>query len=347
MAKKKAVGLELSSRYLRGVEIEGIGSKTPVVTRAYEMPLDAGIVKDGEVLDVDLMAAALDRLWGLAKFTTKDVVTGIGNQRVLVRNKVVPAIILPNIRKMLAFQVKEDLPVDVEDAVLDYYPLSHDEQRGEVDGFLVAAVKSIIDTNIRALAKAKLNPVKIDLLPFALIRALIPLKDVSKDSVSVILNLGSRSTSFSVVAGNIPSFIRFIGSGSDNVVDAIMKLTNLDYEKATRLQNKLGVGAELEDPASRRVAEVINEQVNTIFRAVRESLKFYQNNHPESRPQRLILVGSGARIPGLAESLSRAFGMQVEFGAALINVTLDKSLTKEDTALPDDLSVPVGLALGA
>lgn len=71
---------------------------------------------------MNVVATALRQLWRDHKFGTKDVVIGVGNQRVLIRDLDLPAMPLDQIRASLQYQVQDLLPVAVEDAVLDYLP---------------------------------------------------------------------------------------------------------------------------------------------------------------------------------------------------------------------------------
>ena len=84
------VGLDISSRRLLAVEVEGYRGKRPTLVRAQEAELSPSAARDSEVVDILEVSDALRRLWKDAGFKSKRVVLGVGNQRVLVREHSVP-----------------------------------------------------------------------------------------------------------------------------------------------------------------------------------------------------------------------------------------------------------------
>ncbi len=55
----------------------------PVIQRVAEVPLPVGATKRGEVLEPNTIAATLRELWQVGRFRSKNVMLGVGNQRVL------------------------------------------------------------------------------------------------------------------------------------------------------------------------------------------------------------------------------------------------------------------------
>ena len=68
-------------------------------------------MRDGEVVEQGIVANALKQLWSKAKFPTKDVVIGVGNQRVLVRETELPWMPRQQLTDSLAYQVGDLLPM--------------------------------------------------------------------------------------------------------------------------------------------------------------------------------------------------------------------------------------------
>ena len=147
------VGLTIVEECVRAAEIRRPSAKNPSLVRYGEVPLPPGAAGDSEVIDADAVALALRQLWTDAGFSTKRVVLGLGNRRILVRDHKVPALPLEQIRRALPFQVQDMLPVPVEEAVLDFYPVAPDgEDGGDVRGLLVVAVADMISELIDTVA---------------------------------------------------------------------------------------------------------------------------------------------------------------------------------------------------
>ena len=79
---------------------------------------------EGGVGDPAVVAAGGKQLWVQAKFSSKKVVVGVANQKVVVRQVDLPWLPTNELKKALAFQVQDFIPMPVEQAILDYHPLA-------------------------------------------------------------------------------------------------------------------------------------------------------------------------------------------------------------------------------
>lgn len=336
---KKVVGLELFSRSIRGVEVHTRSKKSISVEKFFEMPIDSGIVKDNEVLDDDLLANVLKEFWKLGKFSTKNVVVGMGNQRIIVRKKTVPLVSLSNIKSSLPFLVSDEIPVDLDAA--DFAPISVGDDPREVEGLLVAGVKGVSDKYYKSMSKAKLNLVSIDLIPFALVRAL-PYSDETENNI--LLGIDSQTTSITIIENNMPVFVRFIPYGSDLIVEGIQKLTGLEYDKALQLRDQIGIGANPTDEKAANVAKVINAQTNNLYKDIRNTIRYYREQNPDKVYNTITMCGSGLEIKGLEETFTRALSMKNNKIQGKNNISFNKKCEIQEVT--NSVILPIGLALG-
>jgi type IV pilus assembly protein PilM len=123
--------------------------------------LPQGAVRDGEVVDVAVVADAIKQLWTQAKFSTKKVVVGVANQKVVVRQVDLPWLPLKELRQSLAFQVQDYIPMPVEHAILDVHPLeefTNDAGARTLRVLLVAASREMVGSALQAVTQAGLSP---------------------------------------------------------------------------------------------------------------------------------------------------------------------------------------------
>src|SRR5438093_7908197 len=135
--------------------------------------MQAGAVENGEVKEPQAVAEALKELWRRGGVKGRQVYMGVGNQRVVVREVALPWLPAKELRDSLPYQVQEFIPIAVEDAVLDFDPLDEFEQEGRrmIRVLLVAAQKAMVNALVQTAESAKLEPVGLDLIPFALLRS--------------------------------------------------------------------------------------------------------------------------------------------------------------------------------
>src|SRR6185312_1444527 len=127
MTSKSVIGLDIGSMSIRAAETRH-GKAGPVITAFGQVALPLGAVKGGVVHDDKAVTAALRQLWGATKFGSRDVVLGVTNRQVVVRETSVANVPPKEMRRSLPFQVREMLPLPMENSLLDFFPL---EQPGE------------------------------------------------------------------------------------------------------------------------------------------------------------------------------------------------------------------------
>ncbi|HSH33952.1 MAG TPA: pilus assembly protein PilM, partial [Actinomycetota bacterium] len=215
MAKGR-IGLDIGSTAVRAVELTG--GDPPTVIKAAQVPLPAGAVENGEVKDPDVVTEALRELWERGGFKAKRVYMGVGNQRVVVREIALPYLPEKELRASLGFQVQEFIPMAVDEAVLDYDPIGEFEQddRKMLRMLLVAAQRQMVDTVVSAATGAKLEPVGLDLVPFAMVRSVGTTgvgMDLEDEGDEAVIDIGAHVTNIVVHARGTVRFVRILPSG--------------------------------------------------------------------------------------------------------------------------------------
>ncbi len=79
------------------------------------------------------------------------------------------------------------------------------------------------------------------------------------------------------------------------------------------------------------------------------TLGFYQSSDDSMPLQRILLVGSGAQLPGLDYAISSGANLPAAHDAAWMSLPRDPAGASDDVmrALGMHMAVPVGLGLGA
>ena len=238
MAKTR-IGIDVGSTAVRVAEVAA--GDVPVVVRAAQVPLAPGVVEAGEVRQPEAVAEALREVWSKAGVKTKQVYLGVGNQRVIVREVALPWLPEKELRSTLAFQVQEFIPMSTDEAVLDFDPLGELDQGGRRMQriLLVAAHKGMINALVDAALAAKLDPVGIDLTPFAVIRAVGTGDeglDLDTTGDEAIIDIGAQVTSICVHDRGTTRFVRMLPSGGRDITLAVASGLGIDEEVAERLK---------------------------------------------------------------------------------------------------------------
>ena len=106
MAGRSAIGLDIGTSGVRAAELSF--SKGLVTLEKFgQVALPEGAVRDGEVIDPDAVAAAIKQLWAHTKFSSKKVIIGVANQKVIVRQVDLPWMPADELKASLAYQVQD------------------------------------------------------------------------------------------------------------------------------------------------------------------------------------------------------------------------------------------------
>ena len=122
MAAATTIGLDIGSTAIRAVETSH-GKDGPAIVNYGYAALPPEAVRSGVIHDEDAVTVGLRQLWGAIKFTSKDVVLGVTNPHVVVREMSVSNLPAKEMRKALPFQVRDALPLPPERSLIDFYAL--------------------------------------------------------------------------------------------------------------------------------------------------------------------------------------------------------------------------------
>jgi type IV pilus assembly protein PilM len=344
---KARIGLDVGSTAVRAAELtEGT---PPTVVRAAQVPLPAGAVENGEVRDVPAVSEALRELWTRGGFKSRKVWMGVGNQRVVVREIALPAMPEKELRQSLGFQVQEFIPMPVDEAVLDYHLI---EER-EIDGrqmirlLLVAAQKAMVDTLVASATGAKLEPMGLDLVPFALVRAVGASgagMELESTGGEAVVDGGAHVTNVVVHATGETRFVRILPSGGRDITVAIARALSVEDAVAERL--KRGEPVEGVDATPEQALEIAMQRATQFVDEIRSSLEFYTAQTQGARIDRVLVSGGGSKLEGFIQILRQRMPVTVEPGRVFSRVGSQLSLSEDaQTEAEPVLATAVGLAI--
>ena len=315
--QRPVIGLDIDPGYLAAAEVAVNGHVA--VRRAATAPLPPGVMRDGEVLDGEMLAEALKDFFEAHKLS-KRVRIGVANQRIVVRTMDLPMIEDPkDLDAAVRFQAQEHIPMPLEQAVLDFQSLGFvtTEQGERTRVVLVAARRDMIERLLSATRAAGLRPEGIDLAAFAMVRALGDDAPEGTDGGSVLyINLGGL-TNVAVASGRDCHFTRVIAGGLETMAGGLAERRGLTLEHSHQWLAHVGLQTPLDmvDGDAGIVADARTELADGVRRIadeIRNSIEYYRTQEMVSGAERAIVTGAGVAIHGLPEQLSTDLGMPVE-----------------------------------
>jgi type IV pilus assembly protein PilM len=367
MAKSPVrVGIDLEQTSIAAVEIRS-GKQHQVLNRAYVRVLPEGLIFEGEVVDVDGLAAQLKAFWKEGGFTGKRVELGVANQKIVVRTMEFPQIDEKELRAAIEFHAQEHIPIPLNEAILDFKVLATygDEAGGIKQKILVvAAQREMIRQFVDVARKAGLQTSGIDLQAFALIRALAPRpsfidqgappETMPTTDVVALVNMGAGITNLAITANGIPQFTRVINLGSEALNQALMNHRAISRDEAETLRVQVGLQGDEPDPPGDLTPETLGEIHQVLDQAceafsdeLRRSIDYYHTQDQAVGISKLVVTGGGSLTRNIATYLSQSLHLPVEIGNPLREVGENKTKLSEAELewMAPRLAIALGLAL--
>ncbi len=311
---KSVVGLDIEPGYVAAVESR---PGHVAVHRSAVAPLAPGVVRDGEVDDVETLANVLRQMFSEHKLSRR-VRIGVANQRIVVRTVDLPPLKDgKEIASAIRFQAQEHIPMPLDQAVLEHHSLGVvDTSEGPRTRIvLVAARRDMIERVLDAARRAGLRPHGIDLSAFAMIRAL---HREDKSGTTLYISVGGV-TNLAVATGTICLFTRVLALGTESIAADLAERRGLTLEHAHGWLRHVGLLVPIDDIEgdTEIVAEarnVLSDGVRRIADDVRNSVDYYSMQQGAAPVEHAVLTGPAVAIPGFSDHLGEQLAMPVEAG---------------------------------
>jgi type IV pilus assembly protein PilM len=339
---KSVVGLDLGRQVVKAVEISMDGPE-PVITGF----ASAEFGESGR-------AEAIGEVFAKGKFGTKNVVTSVSGQSVVVRYITMPRMSDAELSQAILFESDKYLPFAAEDVQIDCQRLERnppatgdgaatgDDQLGVV---LAACRNDAVEEQIQEIKARGLAPIAIDVDVFALANAweLCGLSEAEVDETDgeraiALVDVGATCTSINVLCGGETCFSREIGIGGGDMTQAVARRLGLELAEAEEVKCAPdGRDAEV----SRAIAPVLEDLMSEISL----SLDYVENREGVSVDE-VLLSGGGVMAPGAVAFIEQAVGRATRTWNPLEGLRVAEEQVDAEAleACAPSLAVAIGLA---
>jgi type IV pilus assembly protein PilM len=337
--KKTTVGLDIGSGLIK-VAVVDHSKKEPELTKVAVQPLQEDAIVEGEVMDPGVVAEAIQTALKAAGASTKHVVTAVGGRDVIIKKISIERAKEQQARELMRWEAEQHVPFDMESVELDFQILDPDAEGLEMSVLLVAAKRELVDSKVRVLTDAGLQPAIVDVDAFALHNAFeLNYPDAMQGMVALV-NIGHDVTNINILEEGVPILTRDLTLGTRHLREALQKERGLGVEESQALLQGFD-----RSPHVDAVSESRGEEIAV---GVERAVAFIASNTRGGATIRaLYACGGGARVPGLVEVLGARLRIESHLANPLTALSvrdgaLDNLVTDEIAPL---LMLPIGLAL--
>lgn len=288
-----------------------------------------GTVESNLIVDPDRLGEAMYGLVKRLRLGGKRVVSAVGGQQVYMRSLIMPRLRPDEMRTAVYYQASEFLPIPVENAAIDIFPLRElgDRVSKRTEILFLAVRRQQVDNLEIACRIAGLKLVAVEIEPLSLLRAWG--KDVG--SIMGLLAMDATRSYLTVFNRGIPVFYRSISMGST----AFHGCPCLKQAEKGPAMDKDGAGC---GPGSEpRVMDLAGE--------LKIAMEYYQLQSEREAGSIARMLFCGPFVNGLPECLARELGLEFEVINIINGNTLPRNITPEKQyELQYDFPLALGLA---
>lgn len=347
---KTCVGLDIGTSAIKVAQISRIG-KGYLLDRVGVAPLPMGSIDGGSVVNVPVVAQAAGHVLRQTRIHTRRVMAAVAGEAVIHRIIKLPSMPRKELDGAIGWESEKYIPFPLAEAVFDYDVIQDLPESNEVEILLVAAQRSIIESHLAVLTKARLQVLAVDVQPLALARALENYFNAEGPQGNIaVLDVGAGTSDLAIFSAGIQRFIRIIPIGGNYFTNAIAKRLNISNQEAETLKIAKGMvslpGQPVDSSENEQLATIISGVMEELVMEIRRSIDYFHlQNHEEVA--RLVTTGGGIVLRNMDTYIAQALGLRVEVAdpLALLHPSSARCAPQLLASAGPIFSVAIGLAL--
>lgn len=366
IAGSDTIGIDIGSHSIKVVQV--VRTRTGyLLARAGSSPTPPEAIKQGVVDNRLAVAETVHDLLRELGIRTSLAVAAVAGPSVVVRQVQLPAMPEQQLRKSIYWEARNYISFPVEDSLLEFQILSTRTTEGppQMDVILAATPRDLVDSRVEALEQAGLEPIAVELEPFALIRGLLELNGgaaAQRETVALV-DIGATYTHITIISNGAFILTRSVTIAGSSFSHAIGDVLGIDAAHAEDIkENEVEAVVSEADrarlsPVGQEASRALEPLLEELTREIRRSFAFYDYQQTPSgggaAPRtsaetvtRAILTGGTARMRGLCAYLQHQLSIPVELADILKSGLVQvPERTEELPAQVPLLATAFGLAL--
>ncbi len=296
LEKPQVIGLDIGSSAVRMVQLHrdnGSYTVTAAVVAEVENTMQNNMT-DKDKGAVTAIRQCIDS----AGIQTRYAVCGVSGPEVAVRPFKFPALPLEEVEGAVRLEATQVCPFNVDDAAVDYQLMSNPGDAASVSGIFVAATNKLIKRKKQMVASALLDCVLIDVDSLAILNCFTECeKPQLQRSTIAILNIGSSSTTLTIMGDNSRPFIREMQYAGNDIIKDIAQEHNLSPEGVAKALHSN------DNSDLPKFDDSLAKACQKLAASVTETLRYYTAQEKAAAVHEIFVCGGFSLAAGFIEAL--------------------------------------------
>ncbi len=310
------LGLDITTSSIKLIELSMAGGQYRVESYAAEAtPVNS--INEKSIVDAEAVGEAVRRAVKRSGTKNTEVALAISGDAAITKVIQMPRSLRANdLEAQVQMQADQYIPFPMDEVSYDFEVIGPSEKDPDTNNVLLVATRTEnVEQRQAAVRAAGLTAKIVDVEAFALENACRLLThqmpDGGVDRTIAVVDFGASSTTFSVLRSLKVSYTRDFPFGGQQLTEEIMRTYGLSLEEAGRAKKEGGLPGNYQ-------SEVLDPFIDDMTQQVNRSLQFYlASGSGREQPEKILVCGGCANIPGVADVIASRVGIAAEKGDPL------------------------------
>lgn len=379
---RSVVGLDIGSSCIKAVQMRKKGREIELEKFGVAQVNPGGPPPTGPSAR-EARIRAIQTALANGKITTKNVVSSVSGESIIVRYIQLPEMPENELKEALKWEAEEYIPFSLDEVNIDSTILGKSEDGTSVNVLLVAAKNELLRDHIDLIRAAKLQPEVIDVDSFAFMNSFEMNYSPDASQAVALVNIGAHVTNINIYHSNVSHFSRDIGLGGDSITQALQNKVGGEWADAEQLKiaagapdvdalgGDIGMGAgmsedgddasslldtirgtvdrltgenEVDESPEDVATKLVRATLDNLMSEIRRSVQFFENQSNGRSVQTIMLGGGTSRMKNIAEYFRAEMNIDVQIMDPTNGVT--PSMKTVDPAALDSEKNLLGVGIG-
>ncbi len=291
-------------------------------------------------LDVDEeIQLGLEKLLAKHDLTDAPVFVSVAGNMAIAKFAKLPPVNKKQIRGMVQYEAKQQIPFPLEEVEWDYQVFSQDDMP-DIEVGIFAITRARVEGFLRNLQDVGIRVEGVTLSPLSVYNAFTYDQKLDADSPgTVFVDIGTSSTDV-IIADQGGVWLRTLSLGGNHFTDALVDQFNLSFPKAEVHKREAG-----SSKYARQIFQAMRPVFSDLVQNLQRTIGFYQSQNRDADLQRIICVGSTFKLPGLRKFLQKQLEMEIIKPMEYERASLEGRQESEFAGVAINMATAYGLAL--
>ena len=222
------LGIDVGSSSIKIVELKNQAGKATLLTYGFSENLD-----DLDQTDPKDIAVIINKICAKAGSLSRKAVSALPTFSVFSSIINLANLSKKDLPAAINWEAKKVIPLPPEEMILDWKKIEADNaasDKNNVKILLTGAPRTLVKRYIEIFKNAQINLLSLETETFALIRSLLG----NDKSTVMLVEIGAKTTSFTIIDRSIPILNRSVDIGGWTITKALSHSLNIGFDRAQR-----------------------------------------------------------------------------------------------------------------